>query len=327
MLNELKFVQGVVGKKELVSGMTHFRIENSRVTAFNGKIALSAPINFDIDCTPKAATLVKAILQCEEAVQLGMTKAGKLSIKSGKFRSYVECLPGAVPHPQPDGEYVDLDGETLLDALSKLRPLIADDAARPWANGVLFDGQSAFATNNVILAEYWLGCMFSKRICIPLEAVKEFLRIKKAPVRFQMTDAALTAHYEDGTWLRTNLIAAEWPDIRKILDRAPMANLKAIPEAFFTGLNQLKTFTDDFNRVTFTEGIMRTHAEGSEEGAMSELSWLTTKGTFSLPMLLKLESVAKNMDLSVYPEPAPWTGEGALRGVVLGMRWIEENIQ
>lgn len=325
MLNELRFVQGVVAKKDFLPALTHFRIENQRVTGYNGKIALSAPINFDVDCAPKAMPLVRAIQQCEEAVQLGMTNAGRLSVKSGKFRTYIECVEGVTPHPQPDGDHVDINGEVLIDALTKLVPIVADDAARPWSNGVLFDGSSAFATNNVIVAEYWLGATFPKRICIPLHAVKEFLRIKKPPVRFQMSDSALTAHYEDGTWLRTNLIDTKWPDVRKVIDK-PLSGLTAVPETFFSDLAKLKPFMDNFNRVIFKDGVMRTHAEDVEEGAMSELSWLQHNGTFSLPMLLKLEGVAEQMDLSQYPEPIAWTGK-SLRGVLVGMRWIEENVR
>lgn len=324
MLSELKFVQGVVAKKDFVPALTHFRIENRRVQGYNGKIALSAPIDFDIDCTPKALPLVKAIAQCDETVQLGMTPSGRLSVKSGKFRSYIDCVEGSTPHVKPEGKAVSMNGEVLLDALNKLLPFIADDAARPWSNGVLFDGQSAFATNNVIIAEYWLGAPMPERICIPIYAVKEMLRIKKAPCHFQMTDNSMTAHYEDGTWLRTNLIDIKWPDVRRILDR-DLSTVKTIPPEFFQGLTKLSPFIDVFKRVIFEPGLMRTHAKHSEEGAQIELDWLTESSTYALPMLQKLEGVAEKIDLSQYPEPVPWVGN-SLRGVLVGLRWIEENV-
>lgn len=324
MLSELKFVQGVVAKKGFVPELTHFRIEGGRVQGYNGKIALSAPIDFDIDCTPKAVNLVKAISQCEEAVQLGMTPTGRLSIKSGKFRSYITCIEGATPHVKPEGPLVDINGEVMLDALQKLLPFIADDAARPWSNGVLFNGHSAFATNNVIIAEYWLGTPLPVTLCIPLYAVKELLRIKKIPNRFQMSESSLTVHYEDGTWLRTNLIDTKWPEINKIINR-DLSNLQEIPEDFFNGLNKMTPFMDSFKRIIFEDGLMRTHSKGSEEGAQFELEWLKGISTYALPMLLKLEGVAKTMDLSQYPEPVPWCGD-SIRGVIVGLRWVEENI-
>ena len=43
MLNELKFVQGSVAKKELLPSLTHFKIEDGHIRGFNGTIAISAP--------------------------------------------------------------------------------------------------------------------------------------------------------------------------------------------------------------------------------------------------------------------------------------------
>lgn len=324
MLKKMKFVQGSVAKKDLLPALTHFRIENGHIQGFNGRIALSAPIDFDVDCTPKAEPLVRAISRCTEAVVLGMTKSGKLSVKSGKFRTYIDCVEGPTAHTQPTGDTVDIDGEVLLNALRILQPFIGNDAARPWSMGVLFDGQSAFATNNVVIAEHWLGAPFPVRVVVPRDAVKEMLRLKEAPIRFQMSNHALTAHYADGKWMMCNLIEVDWPDVRKVLD-VPSQNLKAIPAEFFTGLESLKGFTDQYHRVIFDNGVMRTHAIDHEEGAGFELSWLEGKSTFSLPMISSLQGIAEKIDLSLYPKPCPWFG-GAVRGAIIGMHWLEGEL-
>jgi len=323
MLKKMKFVQGSVAKKDLLPALTHFRIENGRIQGYNGHIALSTPIDFDVDCTPKAIPLVNAIGRCVETIQLGMTKAGKLSVKSGKFRTYIECIEGPTAHVQPDGAFVDVDGEQLLKALKILQPFIADDAARPWSNGVHFSGASAYATNNVVIAEHWLGSPFPVKVTVPRVAVKEIIRIGRAPVRFQMSDQSLTLHYEDESWLRCNLITGEWPDVEKFF--AAPANPVAVPEDFFRGLEDLKPFVDKFNRIIMEPGLMRTHSLEFEEGAAFELDWITNKSTFSLPMLQKLHGVATKMDLSAYPNPCQWYGED-VRGVIVGLHWIEGEL-
>lgn len=75
MLTALKFCQGSIAKKDFLPALTHFRIEKGTVRGFNGMIALSSPINCDIDCTPEAIPLIKAIQNCKEAITLYMTDA------------------------------------------------------------------------------------------------------------------------------------------------------------------------------------------------------------------------------------------------------------
>lgn len=323
MLKKMRFVQGSVAKKDLLPALTHFRIENGHIQGYNGRIALSAPIDFAIDCTPKAEPLIKAITKCQEAVQLGMTATGRLSIKSGKFRSYIDCIEGPTAHVQPEGPFVELNGEVLLNALKKLQPFISNDAARPWSNGVRFAGQSAYATNNVVIAEHWLGSPWPHPITIHRDAVAELIRVGEAPVRFQLTETSLTAHYEDGRWLRCNLIDLPWPDVDKLFPTEH--NMKDIPEEFFVALDTLKPFVDKFNRVIFEPGLARTHPVEGEEGSSYELEWLTDHSTFNIVMLLKLAGVAKKLDLSAYPKGCLWVGDG-VRGVIVGMHWIEGEI-
>lgn len=322
MLDELKFVQGAVASKELVQGLTHFRIQGGHIQGFNGRIALSSPIAFAIDCTPKASTLVSAISRCEEAVQLGMTPTGRLSIKSGKFRSYVDCITDVTPHVEPEGVFVDIDGAKLLEALVKLQPFIATDAARPWSTGVLFSGTSAYATNNVVIAQCWLGAEFPTSVNIPRDAVKELIRLKKVPVKFQMSPTSLTVHYEDGRWMRTALITTDWPDLDGLLNREHHA--QPVPDDFFTGLECLKPFVDKFGRVILDVGHMRTSLTKEEEGGAYELDWLTNRTSFQVDMLLSLKGVATMLDLSSYPAPCAWFGKNGMRGMVMGLHLLED---
>jgi hypothetical protein len=151
MLEDLRFVQGAVAKKDLLPALTHFVMENGTVRGFNGTIALCSKIAFDLACKPKAEPLIRAINNCRDTVQLSLTPAGRLSVKSGGFKAFVDCVDGETPHVLPTGKFCPLDGVALLAGLKAVQPFIGDDASRPWANGVLLKGPSMFATNNVIL--------------------------------------------------------------------------------------------------------------------------------------------------------------------------------
>lgn len=318
MLKELKFVQGAVGKKDLLPAMTHFQIQNGHVRSYNGTLALSSPLPFDIDCCPKADQLVKAIGQCEDVITLSMTPGGKLRVQSGKFRAFVENTIDTGFHPVPEGEPLAFDGETLLAALKVLYPFIGNDASRPWTNGVLLNGQSAFATNNTCIVEFWLGNPFPRQINIPRAAIKEMLRVDEAPTHGQLANGSITFHYSDGRWIRSQLLGVEWPFemIAKILNRdnKPVA----VPPVLFDAINKLNKLSDGSNRIYIDHGLLTTHTE-EEQGGSYEVDGLEFQGCYNIAMLALLEGVVTHADFTLYPEPALFFGQ-RLRGAIVGMR-------
>ncbi len=134
MLKSLRFVKGSVAAKDFIPSLTHFVIEYGKVRGFNGIIALCSPIPFDITCRPKADVLIKAIAACEETIALSLTPTGRLTVKSGKFRMHIDCVQEVTTHPVPEGQFIQLDGATLLAGLKAVEPFIGNDASRKWAN-------------------------------------------------------------------------------------------------------------------------------------------------------------------------------------------------
>jgi DNA polymerase III sliding clamp (beta) subunit (PCNA family) len=316
MLRELKFVQGAVAKKDLLPAMTHFAIEGGHVRSYNGTLALSSPIPFDIDCKPKAGPLVQAIANCDETVTLSMTPAGKLRIQSGKFRAFVDCIDGETPHVMPEGVEVQFDGEQLLTAFKALAPFVGNDASRPWTNGILLRGQSAFATNNLCLVEYWIGSETPFTANIPMVAVKEIIRINEAPTHGQLTENSITFHFTDGRWIRSQLYSTEWPDLSKVLDRP--SNPIELDQRIFEGLDVIKPFADKMGRVFFDGEAVKTHLEEGV-GATFELPGFAVTGVYQIEMLKLLKDVVQKVDFSLYPDPCMFFG-GRIRGAIVGMR-------
>lgn len=318
MLDELKFVQGAVGKKDMVPALTHYRIRNLGITSFNGTIALSSPFPMDIDCIPKALPMYKAIQSCNtEVMTLKLTPKGRLSIKSGPFKAFVDCLPLETELPEilPEGVKIDIDGERFLEALKAVEPFIGADASRPWSNGVLLSGCSMFATNNIALVEYWTGVEYNNPINIPIVAIKELLRIKEPPFQIQVAENSATFHYENNKWLRTSLLETKWPDLRKILD--VQSNATPINQTLFEGLSYLKPFCDDLNRIYLLDGTLATSIiEG--EGAHFDIDNFPYKGVYQLPML-ELLATATHADFTAYPKPVLFFGEN-IRGAIIGMK-------
>lgn len=317
MLKSLKFCAGSIAKKEYVPSLTHFVIEHGTVRGFNGVLALSSPIPFDIACRPKAETLIKAISMCDETIQLGLTPAGRLSVKSGSFKAFIDCIQMDTPHLLPEGQIINFDGEALLAGIKAVAPFIGDDASRRWANGILVEKQSLFATNNIMLVQYWLGIDFPCVVNIPQAAIKEMLRINEAPSYAQITDTSITFHYEGERWLRTQLYSTtEWPDLGKILDRPSIQS--PIDETIFKGLVVIKPFVDKLGTVLFADNKITTHVD-ENEGASFEVPGFNIEGKYNIEMLELLNGTAKTIDWSGYPGPCLFQN-GRLRGAVIGMR-------
>lgn len=319
MLNDLKFVQGAIAKKDYVPALTHFHIGDGRIYGFNGVLAISTPTDLAVSATPKAASFVKAVERVpdSEEIVLNLTAAGRLSVKAGNFRAYVECHPDSegIIKIEPAGTYVEMPSG-LLPVLQKIAPFMGVDATRPWSRGVLLRGQSAFATNNIALVEHWLPLVFPTEMILPAEMVKEMIRVGVDPVGIQVEQRAVTFHYPNGAWMRSGLIEGEWPDLARVLDVE--SSCRPFPEGFFEGVHRLDAFTSKENHIFLRGGIIATSAaEG--DGALVELEDFGGIGCHFLSQMVKLEGVATSIDFSAWPRPCPFFGD-MLRGAVVGLK-------
>lgn len=315
MLSALKFVQGAVARKDFVPSLTHYNISNRTIRGFNGAVALCSPIPLDLDVSPKADVFTKAIQACAEGAQLSMAEDKKLSIKSGSFQVFIDCLAEDFPRIEPEGETINIQGE-FLKAIETLAPFIAEDASRKWATGVLFRGPSAFATNNVLLIEYWLGHNFPVEINISKQAVQELLRIGEEPSSIQVSEASITFHYPNKRWLRAQNNPTTWPNVGAILERE--ASPAALDPSFFRALDNVAPFVDDLGKVYFLEDSIAT-STSKTIGAKVQLPGIKAGGVFHVKQLQLLEGLATSIDFAMYPAPCLFFGE-KVRGAIVGIR-------
>lgn len=317
MLEALKFVRGAVAKRDYLPALTHFRISGGRVTGYNGVIALSSPIDLDIEASPRAVPFVKAIERCTVTTAIHVTPAGKLSLRSGKFKALIECADDSqvLDSIKPEGVGAEMPG-AILNAFRVLEPLMGTDASRPWSNGILLRGDSAYVTNNVIIAQLWIGCEMPE-VNIPSLAVRELIRIREEPLAVTLGDRSITFHFDQDRWLRSQLLDLDWPDASRMLNMVSYTDLPPIPTNFFETIEQLQPFVDEEGRIYFREGKMSTSADG-ESGASFDFDSLPNHGSFHHAHLASLQGIATRVDFSTHPNPSPFIGD-MVRGVIVGM--------
>lgn len=318
MLKELNFVKGAVAKKNFDPTLTHFLIRDRRVWGFNGIIGLSSPIECDIDTAPQGYTFLKALNACKETVALALTSKNQLSIASGRFKTVVDCVtPEEHKALPPTGEFVELNG-TMLDALKTLEPFMGFDASRQWACGILFRGDSAYATNNITFMQYWLGADFPLEVNIPSQAVRELIRIGEEPLGLQIAEDRLTFYYSGHRWLMTKLSVLEWPNLERVFDLTARADKTPLPPDFFTAMETIAPFADDMGRIYFDGKCVRTSLDDAVATTYG-FDGVPLAGSYNVAQLLSLAEVITSADFSLYPSPAPFFGKH-IRGVVAGLR-------
>lgn len=317
MLEALRFVRGAVAQKGLVPILKHFRIHEGRIESYNGCLNLSAPIACNLSVQPLAETFVHAISLCDDTVSLHQTETGRLVVKSGDFKAYIDTSAEPFPSIQAHGE--PLDVINLLDAIKLLAPVMSDDASRPWSRGILFAGNSAFATNNVVLVEHWLKYPVRHPFGLPAMAVNELLRIKEEPEGIEINPNHVTFHFENGRKLTTNLLLINgWPDVRKMLDTDDSDKLYQIGSDFFEALSKLRPFTKDFRPVWLNDNLLST-SQDPEDGAHLVLPDTSgMQGAWSLDQIMKLEGIANRIAWDRVPRPCPFFGD-VIRGLVIGI--------
>lgn len=317
MLKELQFVRGSIGKSKVDLSLSHFNIKDGYIKGFNGVLSICTPIPFDVNCQPDAGQLIKAVGNCKAAVELSMTPAGKLRLKSGTFKAFINCYDDPMPDVEPEGEIVAVNGKNILDAMRRLIDFVGDDAARQWTNGIMFRGKVAMATNNVCLVQAWIGTTFPLEANVPAAAVRELIRIGDPPTHVSMTDTSMTFYFSDERWLRTQLYSTEWPDVDTMFGPSDRFAPKLVPDNFWDGIDALSPFQDKLNRVYFRDGEMLTSLE-AEEGASFQVAGLP-EAIFNINMLKLVRESATKFDFSLYPGPGYFTGD-KIRGLIVGIR-------
>lgn len=188
--------------------LAHFYIYNGRLQSGNGRYAVDCPCDLPAACV-HADKLHAAFQACrgEPTATLGPTG---YTVRSGKTRARLPVLdPATYPVVAPDAE-TEHTAPGIAAMLKRIAPFVAEDASRPWATSVCLKGGFAYATNNVVLCRVPFTAGFAESINIPLATVEAIISLGE-PVGMGVSELSATFYFEDGTWVKTQLIGGDWP--------------------------------------------------------------------------------------------------------------------
>lgn len=335
----LNFVRGSTARKDLVPVLRHFRIQNKRITGFNGTLALSAPIPTTVECAPLADMFYKAVEACEAVGTPSLNledeseipepedykdtkRCPRLILATRGFASFIDCVSAAdFPDIRPQGQRHTLNG--FLSGLRRLRGFVGEDASRPYCRAILTDGQVACATTNVVVAQLLVGeeRTFDSPVSIPVEAVDEMIRLKEEPTACLVSANNITFLYSGERWLYTQLIESSWPEIGQLLDSLPgetSGMVQTGPELFDL-VQKLSKFTD--GPIYFREEVVSTSPTPEIAGTTYAIDHGFPDCAFHAEQFLLLKDCSPLINASNYPEPCFFTDHSqTLRGAIVGLR-------
>lgn len=318
MLKTLKLVAGAISSAIHTPSNLHFRIADGRIKANNGHLAIEAPIESDLNCCPHAGQLIKAVSACEGVISMHVD-AGRLVVKSGKFKTYVSLYdPDSWRDFLPSGNRFNLT-QPLLPIFKKLLPVAAIESPRHWAKGIKFEGKFAVATNSICLLRHELSDTFPIVANIPWQTVTQLIAIGKEPVSIQSTAHAMSFFLGDGITLTTSLICDKWPNLESLFSQAEyycgtvLSNEKL--ESLMTDLVKISKFTS--LSCYFQNGHITSSLDPDATCVESEFA--PESGKYDVSKILSLRGSINSIGFDCYPEPIPLRGEN-IAGLLMGMR-------
>lgn len=325
MLDTLKLVKGAVAQKDIVPALTHFYIHAGRIQGGNSRIAIDAPapgIGIEGPVVVPAEPFIKAINNCADEPVLVVTEH-RLLLRSGTFMVKLPLLPAdQFPRAEPDSPEWETEG-SFLNVLRALAPFISTDANQGWSIGMWLEEGWAYATNNAVLVR--MPCDFldntGATINLPRFAVEELISIGREPVSFGVTPNSVTFHYDNGAWLKSQLIVAPWP-VGKLRELFGAHNFPAIEQdavGLADAVERIHPFcvNPDFPVIVFDEEGISTE-EGDLRAAVSHIGKGFVPSKFNGNMLRLALEYATHFEVTADARRALFR-RGNMDGIVVAL--------
>lgn len=315
-IDALQFVS-LIHKNDGNLNKTHCRIENGMIYSYSEGVSIGIPIKEDLNACPHVIKFLSALKKCKEKVSITQLDSGRLSIKSGKFRAFVDCAPSdTLVLVEPD-QNIAIVTPVIVTALSAVMPLLDDNppTGRSYLGGALLKKGSVIGTNGKALLEYWHGIDLPPGIIIPKSSINIIIRCSKELIGFGFSDTSATFHYDDGSFIKTQLYENNYPSTDSLFNS--VGEKTNISEEFFESVSAIKDFSEE-GKIYFKKDGVYT-SKNDNDGACYEVEGVLKEGCFNYKYLESVKEYFKEISLSPDGVKLIFFG-GPCRGIIMGIR-------
>lgn len=208
MREALARVAHVLKTSNLAPHLSYVRVADGWMSASDGRIYVSAPVDCRLDFCVQGSELQRAL--DFDDMEMILNEKG-LIFKKGRSRITLKTLEAESNFyevEQPDGWRPVPEG--YVDALFRARQFTSENATQAWALGVMnLDGRLV-ATNNVVLASVDFDKAPIKGV-VPSWLIDFLKKMGERPVGCWDTGNEIYLKFEDDSWLRSLRIEGDPP--------------------------------------------------------------------------------------------------------------------
>lgn len=313
LLDAIRFA-AIAQSQEGVTYQTHCRFISNQIIAFNGILAIGVPAhNIALpDICPNTFQLIHALERARGSSSVVFEGTG-ITVKTAKFRAQVPCVEwNVIDFITPDPAAYALTDDFKTAAV-RSAIYTREGAQTVVAASVRTRNGSIIGTNRNVIVEAWHGCPTPEGLIIPKSFIDAIDKIKKKIHAFGFSATTFTIHYDDGSWIKTQLYIEEWPNVDMIFAYLDAARRIEVPKDFWEGLKSVAPFSLD-SRVYFEPNLIRSHADG-KTGASYDVKGLPGEMSFNWKYLAALENLVTHIDFDGNTTVACFFGD-RLRGVI-----------
>lgn len=314
LVDALRFVS-LVTKDEGKPYEVYSIMYQGQIIAHNGIIGAGHKIPENMNCAPHTNLFREALTKCGEAYSLEMTDKG-LQIKSGKFKAVVPCadyLEGGISYI-PDPPMYSIN-DTFAKALQAVGVLTSETDEHIVKASILMNQGSLIASDTRIIFEYWHGLELPYGASLPKAIVNPLVKSSKKLVKFGYSKSSVTFHFEDESWLKSQIYADRWPNIQTVLSKK--ANMWPVPTGFWEALEAVAPFSPD-GLVRFAAGRLASHRQDGA-GASFDVPGLPAGPVFSARSLRLIQPYAEQIDFTVEGGKMLMFKGDNIRGAIAGI--------
>jgi len=317
----IKWLNEALSGKDLVMGMTYYRVQNNEIRATDGRITACHPWPYDHEFLVAGNEFEKILARMPDEPTIEPIEGG-IRLRSGRYHGTIHTLPVTEwQHPGVDEAKWKKIPTDLPYMLKVLRPFISDNAIQPWAMCVALQGGWVYATNNVAIAGAPSKGLDAIKALLPSWAIDFVL-----PRMEGLSKWAWEAHYvafkwDNGAWMRSQLAIGEFPEKAAALvkDAWKQNPSQEITEHFREAFEQVVGLAEDTIEI-HADFIKSKFGKAEIQGeAACEIPEGATHSIWGASFLAPALASATHWSPALWPKPVPFKGK-TVAGYVVGRK-------